>query len=128
MAREDYEVRVPHGFTMLRPQPFSVANDQPVQNFKQSVRPLSDTRRHILGGFQKCCYPLQKFESDPERRFAVIIDEDADVDRWMKPGRAQFQIEYRSGEAYEPDFVVETKDRLLICEIKDEKELADPLV
>jgi type III restriction enzyme len=40
----------------------------------------------------------------------------------------QFQIEYRSGEGYEPDFVVETKDHILICEIKDEKELTDPTV
>jgi len=46
----------------------------------------------------------------------------------MMPGRAQFQIEYRSDEAYEPDFVVETKDRIPICEIKAEKELADPVV
>jgi type III restriction enzyme len=42
--------------------------------------------------------------------------------------KAQFQIEYRSAEAYEPDFVVETKDRILICEIKAENELADPMV
>lgn len=46
----------------------------------------------------------------------------------MKPGKAQFQIEYRSGEAYEPDFVVEAKDRILICEVKAEDELADPIV
>ena len=128
LGEEDYEVRVTNGFTMLRPQPFSVPTGQPVQNFKQPVRLLSDTRRHIFGGFKKCCYPLQKFDSDPERRFAVIADDDADVARWMKPGKAQFQIEYKSGEAYEPDFVVETKDRLLICEIKDEKQLTDPIV
>jgi type III restriction enzyme len=58
----------------------------------------------------------------------MIIDADAAVDKWMKPGKAQFPIEYRSEEAYESDFVVETKDRILICEIKAEKELADPVV
>src|SRR5204862_8346409 len=52
----------------------------------------------------------------------------AAVDKWMKPGKGQFQIEYRSGEPYEPDFVVEAKDRILICEIKDEDELSDPVV
>jgi len=46
----------------------------------------------------------------------------------MKPGKAQFQIEYRSQESYEPDFVVDTRDRMLICEIKAESELADPEV
>jgi type III restriction enzyme len=82
----------------------------------------------VFEGFARCCYDLQRFESDPERRFAVLIDEDETVDKWMKPGKAQFQIEYRSTEAYEPDFVVETKDRILICEIKAENELADPMV
>src|SRR5262249_4762534 len=72
--------------------------------------------------------PLQKFDSDTERLFAVLIDDDRAVDKWMKPGKGQFQIEYRSGEAYEPDFVVETKDRILICEIKARNELDDPAV
>lgn len=41
----------------------------------------------------------------------------------MKPGRNHFQIEYRSGEGYEPDFVVETTDRMLICEVKASNEM-----
>jgi len=28
-------------------------------------------------------------------------------------GKAQFQIEYRSQETYEPDFIVETRDQRL---------------
>ena len=46
----------------------------------------------------------------------------------MKPGRAQFQIEYRSGDGYEPDFVVEMKNRSLIFEVKARNELEDPIV
>ena len=52
----------------------------------------------------------------------------ASVEKWMKPGRAQFQIEYRSGEGYEPDFVVEMKNRSLIFEVKARNELEDPIV
>ena len=26
----------------------------------------------VFGGFDKCLYPIQKFASDSERRFAVI--------------------------------------------------------
>jgi type III restriction enzyme len=128
LGEEDYEVRVTHGFTMLRPQPFSVPTGQAARNFKLPVTPLSDTRRHVFDGFAKCCYPLQRFESDPERRFAVIVDGDGTVEKWMKPGRAQFQIDYRSGEAYEPDFIVEGKDAIFICEVKAENELNDPEV
>ena len=36
----------------------------------------------------------------------------------MKPGKGQFQIDFRSSEQYEPDFVVEAKDRVFICEVK----------
>jgi type III restriction enzyme len=46
----------------------------------------------------------------------------------LKPGRSQFRIDYRSGEAYEPDFVVETKTKMLICEVKAKNELEDPIV
>lgn len=125
MGEDDYEVRVTHGYTLLRPQPFNVPNGQPARNFKQAVIPASDTKRHVFGGFAMCCYPLQRFDSDPERRFAVLLDGDKTVEKWMKPGKAQFQIDFRSGEAYEPDFVVEAKDRILICEVKADDEMTD---
>ena len=37
-------------------------------------------------------------------------------------------IEYRRGERYEPDFVVETAAEKLICEVKARNEMADPVV
>jgi type III restriction enzyme len=128
LGEEDYEAHVTHGFTRLRPQPFAVPNGQAARNFKQAVTPLSETRRHVFCGFDKCCYPLQRFDSDPERRFAVLIDQDTSVEKWMKPGKSQFQIDYRSGESHEPDFVIETGDKLLICEVKSDSEMAEPVV
>ncbi len=128
LGEDDYEVRVTHGFTMLRPQPLNVPKGQAARSFKQAVTPLSDTKRHVFTGFKSCCYPVQRFDSDPERRFAVVVDDDKTFDRWMKPGKSQFQIEFRSGEGYEPDFVVETKDRILVCEIKSKDEMLDPVV
>ena len=126
LGEEDYEVHVTRGFTMLRPQPFAIPTGEEAHSFSYPVRPLSETKRRVFGGFAKCCYPLQRFDSDPERRFAMIVDDDSSADKWIKPGKAQFQIEYRSQETYEPDFVVERRDRMLICEIKAENELADP--
>ena len=38
---------------------------------------------------------MQAFQSDDERRFAVLVDDTADVVRWVKPARQQFMIEYR---------------------------------
>jgi type III restriction enzyme len=123
LGEDDYEVTVARGFMLLQAQPMNVPQGQRVRDFKQAIAPLSDTRKHVFGGFKKCCYPLQKFDTDPERRLAVTIDGDADVEKWLKPGRNQFRIDYRSGESYEPDFVAETKTRMLICEVKARNEL-----
>jgi len=128
LAEDDYEVRVTRGFTLLKSQPLNIAPGQKVRDFRQAIAPASETRHQVFVGFKKCCYPLQKFDSDPERRLSVLIDAEPSVEKWMKPGRAQFQIEYRSGEAYEPDFVVETKTHSLILEVKARNELGDPIV
>jgi type III restriction enzyme len=128
LGEDDFEVKVTRGFRLLEAQPLNLTPGQRVHSFKQAVSPLSETRRAVFGGSTKSCYPLQKFDSDPERRFAVLIDNDGTVEKWLKPGRAQFQIEYRSGEGYEPDFVVETDKQMLICEVKARNELADPIV
>lgn len=128
LGEDDYEVRVTRGFTLLQPQPFNVAPGQRVHDFRRAVSPTSETRRQVFGGFNKCCYALQKFDSDPERRFAVLVDADQLVEKWLKPGRAQFQIEYRSGDSYEPDFVIETAKNMFICEVKANNELDDPVV
>jgi type III restriction enzyme len=128
LGEDDYEVTVTRGFMLLQAQPMNVPQGQRVRDFRQAIAPLSETRKHVFGGFKKCCYPLQKFDTDPERRLAVIIDRDANVEKWLKPGRNQFRIDYRSGEAYEPDFVVETKTKMMICEVKARNELDDPIV
>jgi type III restriction enzyme len=125
-----YRARVSKGFQVLEPLTFKVSDPSAVRDFREPVVPPSDTRRHVFGGFRKCAYPHQSFQSDEERRFAVLIDSihEPDVMRWVKPGRKQFRIEYRRTERYEPDFVVETTTEKLIVEIKARRELEDETV
>ena len=126
----DYRATVSRGFQLLRPQAFNVPNQEAIRDFKVPVVPAGDTKKQVFGGFRKCCYPYQRFQSGEEREFAVLIDSDNEpsVMRWMKPGAKQFQIEYASGQPYEPDFVVETKTEKLIVEIKAANEVSDPMV
>lgn len=126
----DYRATVSRGFQLLRPQAFNVPNREAVRDFRVPVVPAGDTRKHVFGGFTKCCYPYQRFQSSEEREFAVLVDSlnEPSVLRWMKPGVKQFQIEYASGQSYEPDFVVETTTDKLIVEIKAANELTDPIV
>ena len=69
-------------------------------------------------------YPLQKFGSDSERRFAVILERDAS--KWFKPAKGQFQIYYKLGTEqpeYVPDFVVETDAMIIMAETKKRDDL-----
>ena len=128
LGEDDYEVTVTRGFMLLQAQPMNVPAGQRVRDFKQAVAPLSDTRKQVFGGFAKCCYLLQKFDTDPERRLSAVIEADPSAEKWIKPGRNQFRIDYRSGETYEPDFVVETRTKMLICEVKAQNELDEATV
>ncbi len=126
----DYRATISRGFQLLKPQAFNVSDPSKVKDFKRPAMPLGDTKKHVFMGFQKCCYPFQKFDSDDERRFAVIVDSDHEtsVIRWMKPGAKQFQIEYLAGKGYEPDFVVETDIEKMIVEVKAKNEMTDEVV
>lgn len=126
----DYRASVSRGFVMLKPQAFNVPSSAFIRNFRTPVNPLKDTPKYVFEGFAKCCYPYQKFQSDQEREFAVIIEagSETSVQRWMKPGVGQFRIEYSAGQSYEPDFVVETDKEKFIVEIKAKNEVADPVV
>ena len=111
------------GFTTLRPGSYSI----PVGEQPRDVRVPVDIKLLIRGmlfdGFKKCLYPAQRFQSDTERRFAVLLENDADVVKWFKPGKEAFQIFLNGDAQYEPDFVVETKRAKLICETKAAKDI-----
>ena len=74
-------------------------------------------------GFGKCLYRVQKFDSDSERRFAVVLENDKEVLKWFKPAKSVFQIHDTSEASYEPGFVVETRTAKFFCEPKAANEM-----
>jgi type III restriction enzyme len=120
----DYEAHVTKGFTTLRPSSYSVQVGEALRNFRTPVEEKRMIQGMLFGGFKRCLYPIQRFQSDTERRFAVLLEDDRDdVVKWFKPGREAFHIYYRGDVPYEPDFVVETKAAKLICETKAAREI-----
>ena len=106
----DYVGSVTQGFDVLKPTTFNFANDEEPRDFRAPIPPgqKNKVRQMLFTGFDRCCYPYQKFDSvDGELRLAQVLEQDRTVVRWMKPSPGQFRIEYRSGQNYEPDFVVE---------------------
>ncbi|HMZ01765.1 MAG TPA: DEAD/DEAH box helicase family protein, partial [Burkholderiaceae bacterium] len=114
-----YEVQVSRGFTELKACNFTVAAGQPAQNYRTTVTEPGRIKQMLFGGFERCLYPLQKFDSDTERRFAVLLERDAL--KWFKPAKGQFQIYYKLGSEqpeYIPDFIAETDAWILMVETK----------
>jgi len=88
------------------------------------VEDVGRIKQMLFGGFTKCLYPLQKFDSDTERRFIIILERDAL--KWFKPAKGQFQLYYKLGTEqpeYVPDFVVETESIILMAETKKRDDL-----
>lgn len=83
-------------------------------------------RRNIFTGFKKSIHLHYKFDSNPEKIFAIICETDRDVIRWMRPAPLQFKLYYGSGKRYQPDFVVETNNSMYLVEIKGEDRIVDP--
>jgi len=120
----DYEVKINKGFTELKPSAYTAPADSPPLNYRQSPADKSNMARYLFGGFTKCLYPVQKFQSDSERKLAVILEHDAE--KWFKPTKGQFQIFYKSGAdhlEYQPDFVAETAEHIYMLEPKARNEL-----
>ena len=121
-----YVVEVSRGFTALKESTYTVGANQQMRDYRDTVDEPSRIKQMVFGKFAKCLYALQKFDSDTERRFAVILERDAD--KWFKPAKGQFQIFYRLGvehPEYIPDFVVETAHYLLICETKARNDMGN---
>lgn len=123
----EYEIVVTRGFTELRKSAYTAAAGEAPLDFRQSPADKANMARYLFGGFQKCLYPTQKFQSDAERKLSVILDREAQ--KWFKPARGQFQLFYRSGtdlQEYQPDFVAETDDCILMLEPKASNQMTDP--
>jgi type III restriction enzyme len=124
-----YDIKVTKGFTEIKEMNFNASQDAEILNYRISKFDKSKVGRVIFNGFSKCLYDSLKFDSDTERCFAVILENDST--KWLKPAKGQFQIYYRiSGEylEYVPDFAAETPDRLYMIETKAKNELSSPEV
>ena len=124
-----YEVKISKGFTELKESAYTHTAEQPLADYRVSPSDKSNMAKYLFGGFRKCLYPVQKFQSDPERKLAVILEREAE--KWFKPAKGQFQIYYKQGAdhpEYQPDFVAETTDCIYMLEPKAKNEMEDPVV
>lgn len=114
----EYHHEVRQGFTDLKETAYTALNEPPL-DYRIPPADKSNMARYLFGGFAKCLSDVTKFHSDTERRLAVILEREAL--KWLRPAKGQFQMYYRSGSdhlEYQPDFVAETSDTILMLEPK----------
>jgi type III restriction enzyme len=78
----------------------------------------SNVKKYLFTGYKKSYYPANAFDSDTERQFSVILEEDPDVIRWIKPPLNQLGLFWKAGQQYNPDFLVETATGKYMVEVK----------
>lgn len=100
-----------------------------IYELRASLSP-SEVKSKVFKGFKKACHTLYKFDSDTERKFAIVLENDNSVLKWMRPSAKQFNIYYGAGgiSRYEPDFVVETADTIYMVETKAHNETGSDIV
>ena len=84
-------------------------------------KPFSDKsniKKYLFTGYKKSYYPANAFDSDTERLFSIILEEDPDVIRWIKPPLNQLGLFWKAGQQYNPDFLVETTAGKFMVEVK----------
>lgn len=127
-ATTEFDVQVARGFVTLRPNNYGQLASEKTRNFRQTVDDKLLIRGMLFDGFQKSLYSILRFQSNPERVMAVILENDTDVLKWLKPAKGDFRIYYAHDDEYVPDFVAETKTTRFLSEPKRKDEMQDEVV
>ena len=86
--------------------------------YKKEVPDKKNIKQYLFEGYKKSYYAENAFDSDDERRLSVILEEDSDVIRFIKPPLNQLGLFYKAAKQYNPDFLVETADKKYMIEVK----------
>ncbi len=86
------------------------------------------SRSAAYDGWKRSLFPVEWFDSRPERAAANILDEADDVTCWARLHTGELPILWNGfGQAYNPDFIVVERDgRHWVVEIKMDKEMTSP--
>jgi type III restriction enzyme len=95
-----------------------------IHHYTDTVTPTNAIPSKVFSGFKKSCHNLYKFDSKTEKDFAVILEQDREVLKWLRPAQKQFRIYWKhNSRQYHPDFVAETGDTIYMIETKKEADI-----
>jgi type III restriction enzyme len=117
MAQPSYE-------EVVRTETFSPTRSTHKMITDDRLGPFS--RSLAYTGWQRSLFPVEWFDSAPERTVANMLDGDDDVSCWVRLHLNELPILWNSGgQQYNPDFIViETDGTRWVVEVKMDKEMA----
>jgi type III restriction enzyme len=121
------QYKINSGFVVFDGYTKTVREHNGLIDLRAPITDRTQIRRQLFGGLRKSFFDKVAFDSMPEREFAIVLESDPQVTKWLRPPLDQMPIYYQGG-AYNLDFVVETTAQKYLIEIKAQRDLADKTV
>ena len=120
-----YEAPDVRGLTPIVKWNITKYAEDEIYNYKATIEPTSRIKTLLFTGFKKACHSEYTFDSKTEKDFAIILEDDEKVLKWLRPAPSQFNITWNNNKRnYEPDFVVETSETIYLVETKKESDIS----
>lgn len=111
-------------FTRIEDWNFTTLKNEGRKDYRDDSFPAVQVPKYVFIGFEKSCHFEYKFDSRTEQTLAMILENDKEVMKWLRPAPNQFRIYWQhNSKIYEPDFVVETADYIYLIETKRADEI-----
>lgn len=119
-----YEDITVYSFVAIKEHNFSKYLIDSIYLYTETIEPASLIPGKVFTGFLKSCHDKYKFDSKTEKDFAILLEQDKDVIKWLRPADGQFEIWWdHNSKRYNPDFVVETGEAIYMVETKMQKDM-----
>lgn len=122
-TEEEYEVK--EGFVVFKRYSKTIKEKDGVLDLREPILVRSEVTKYLFKGITKSLFDQVSFQSVPEKDFAIVLEDDTKVIKWIRPPLNQMPIFYK-GSPYNIDFVVETNDKKYLVEVKARDEINDP--
>ena len=118
----DFEVRIIKPISDILPCGYTKYRQDEILHYATAVQPY-ELRSKIFGGYSRACHTEYKFDSRPEQVLSIVLDQDQDILKWLRPAPKQFKMYYHGSRLYEPDFIVEAEHNILMVEVKSRRDM-----
>lgn len=124
LSEPEFEIKLIRAVSPIAMQTYTKFKEDEVVKYTANI-PAYEIKKKVVGGFNKACHTVYKFDSVPEHIFSIVLERDENVVKWLRPAQGQFKIWWKAGCEYRPDFLVETNDKIYIVEIKARNRMQD---